>query len=76
MSEDEAWRRVTASRLHGDFQLYSHARAGRLHLTALLLLREHLTTDKPRGLLRAAQARPRAGPGSAGHAFRVPTVHH
>jgi len=55
MSEDEACRRVTASRLVRRFQVaLGMIERGELHLTALLMLREHLTDENHEELLRAA----------------------
>jgi len=58
MSDDEACRRVTASRLVRRFPLaLGMIERGEIHLTALLLLREHLTEDNQDDLLRAASGK-------------------
>ena len=55
MSDDEACRRVAASRLARRFPLaLGMIERGEIHLTALLLLREHLTDDNHADLLHAA----------------------
>jgi len=58
MSDDEAYRRVTASRLTRKFPVaLEMIERGEIHLTALLLLREYLTQDNHEELLRAAAGR-------------------
>src|SRR5262245_23526958 len=58
MSEDEACRRVAAARLVRRFPIaLSMIERGEIHLTALLLLRDHLTDDNHEELLRAAMHR-------------------
>ncbi|WP_394851192.1 HNH endonuclease [Pendulispora rubella] len=55
MSDDEACRRVAASRIARRFPLaLNMLERGDLHLTALLLLRDYLTQDNHEELLRAA----------------------
>ena len=55
MSEDEAFRRVAGARLVRQFPVaLGMIERGELHLTALLLLREHLTRDNHEEVLRAA----------------------
>src|SRR5882672_11074189 len=58
MSDDEACRRVAAWRLVRRFPLaLGMIERGEIHLTALLLLREHLTDDNHDDLLRAASGK-------------------
>ncbi|HWL87641.1 MAG TPA: hypothetical protein VNO21_17675 [Polyangiaceae bacterium] len=58
MSDDEACRRVAASRLVRRFPLaLGMIERGEIHLTALLLLHEHLTDDNHDDLLRAASGK-------------------
>src|SRR5215471_5001181 len=55
MSEDEAWRRVAAARLTRRFPVVLEMIAqGKIHLTALLLLRDYLTNENHEELLLAA----------------------
>ena len=55
MGDDEACRRVAAARLVRRFPVaLAMIERGEIHLTALLLLREHLTEDNHQELLRAA----------------------
>jgi 5-methylcytosine-specific restriction endonuclease McrA len=55
MSEDEACRRVRAARIVRKFPIaLSMIERGEIHLTALLLLRDHLTEDGHEELLGAA----------------------
>src|SRR4051794_24362982 len=55
MGEDEACRRVAAARIVRRFPMtLAMIERGELHLTALLLLRDHLTDDHHEELLRAA----------------------
>ncbi|WP_394841803.1 HNH endonuclease [Pendulispora brunnea] len=61
MSEDEAWRRVTASRLVRRFpRILGMLERGEVHLTALLLLREHLTDENHEELLHAISTKTKA----------------
>src|SRR5882757_4969445 len=61
LSDDEACRRVAASRLARRFPLaLSMIERGEIHLTALLLLRERLTDDNHEDLLRAAAGKTKA----------------
>jgi hypothetical protein len=55
MSEDEACRRVAAARLARQYPIaLGMIERGEIHLTGLLLLREHLTSDNHEELLRLA----------------------
>jgi len=55
MSEGEAFRRITAARLLRRFpSIYPLIESGSIHLTALTLLRDHLTEENHRELLAAA----------------------
>src|SRR5207253_4307269 len=55
MSEDEACRRVAAARIVRRFPVALGMIArGEIHLTGLLLLRDHLTPERGEGLLREA----------------------
>src|SRR5262245_11750223 len=59
MSEDEACRRVAGARLVRRFPIaLGMIERGELHLTALLLLREHLTGENHEELLIALVHRP------------------
>ena len=61
MSDDEACRRVTASRIARRYPLaLEMIERGDLHLTTLLLLRERLTNDNHEDLLRAAARKTKA----------------
>jgi len=61
MSDDEACRRVSGSRIARRFpRVLGMLERGELHLTALLLLREHLTEDNHEDLLRAASGKTKA----------------
>ncbi|WP_394841704.1 hypothetical protein LZC95_32095 [Pendulispora brunnea] len=61
MSDDEACRRVTASRIVRRYPLaLAMIERGELHLTSLLLLRERLTDDNHEELLRAAAGKTKA----------------
>src|SRR5580704_14165017 len=54
MSESEAVRRIAAARLVRRFPcLLGHIERGEIHLTALLLLRDHLTDDNVGELIAA-----------------------
>jgi hypothetical protein len=58
MGEDEACRRVAGARLVRRFPVaLAMIERGEIHLTALLLLREHLTDDNHQELLRAASGK-------------------
>jgi hypothetical protein len=58
MGDDEACRRVAGARLVRRFPIaLAMIERGELHLTALLLLREHLTDDNHRELLCAASGK-------------------
>jgi hypothetical protein len=58
MSEGEAHRRITAARLARRFRVVLDALAeGRIHLSALVLLRDHLTGDNVDELLEAASGK-------------------
>jgi hypothetical protein len=58
MGEDEACRRVAGARLVRRFPVaLTMIERGEIHLTALLLLREHLTDDNHQELLRAASGK-------------------
>lgn len=58
MSEDEAWRRANAARLVKDYpSALARIEQGSLHLTNLLLLKEHLTPANHEELFTAAQGR-------------------
>ena len=58
MGEDEACRRVAGARLVRRFPVaLTIIERGEIHLTALLLLREHLTDDNHQELLRAASGK-------------------
>ncbi len=62
MSEDAAYRRITAARVARRFPAIFDAVAdGRLHLTALILLSPCLTTENAADLLAAAAHRTKAG---------------
>jgi hypothetical protein len=55
MSDDEAYRRVAAARLVRRFPAaLGMLERGEIHLTGLLMLREHLTPERGEDLLRAA----------------------
>ena len=55
MSESEAVRRIDAARLVKRFPcLLAHVERGDIHLSALLLLRDHLTTENVEELVAAA----------------------
>ncbi|WP_394841923.1 hypothetical protein LZC95_33215 [Pendulispora brunnea] len=61
LSEDEACRRVMAARLARRFPLALHLiEKGEIHLTAFLMLREHLTEDNHEDLLHAASGKTKA----------------
>ncbi|WP_394846993.1 hypothetical protein LZC95_05940 [Pendulispora brunnea] len=61
MSEDEACRRVAASRLARRFPLaLTMIERGEIHLTGLLLLREHMTDSNHVELLQAAAGKTKA----------------
>jgi 5-methylcytosine-specific restriction endonuclease McrA len=61
MSEDEACRRVAAARLTRRFPVaLEMIERGELHLTGLLLLRDYLTNENHRELLKAASGKTKA----------------
>lgn len=54
-SEDVAWKRVGAARLIRRFpRVYALLQAGRIHLTALMLIKSHLTEDNHERFLAMA----------------------
>jgi hypothetical protein len=58
MSEDEAFRRVRASKIARQFPiLFEQVAAGEIHLTGILLLGPHLTEGNHRDLLARAKHR-------------------
>jgi hypothetical protein len=58
MGDDEACRRVAGARLVRRFPVaLAMIKRGEIHLTALLLLREHLTDENHQELLRAASGK-------------------
>ena len=60
MSEGEAFRRITAARLARRFPaILECIERGELHLSAVVLLRDHLTVENHRELLRAASGKTR-----------------
>jgi hypothetical protein len=57
MGEDEACRRVAAARLARRFPVaLGMVERGEIHLTSLLLLRDHLTEENHEELLGAAKS--------------------
>ncbi|MGH9786740.1 MAG: hypothetical protein ACRD88_21435, partial [Terriglobia bacterium] len=58
MSEGEAFRRITAARLLGQFPvIYQLVESGAIHLSALALLSKHLTEGNHAELLREASGK-------------------
>ena len=61
LSEDAAFKRITAARMARRFPVILDAlAAGRLHLTAVSLLAPHLTEDTAQDLLSAAEHKSKA----------------